>query len=515
MVSLTLRGCRSWCERRSPTTGKRRGFGVRKFVILLAFAAGCPKAKDAPPAPQQPEVFADVPVTTTSAAALQAFREGQRFLDNVRMSDAAEKFKKAVELDPGFPQALAHHAMFVTGEERVKLMKKAVELASHLPKPERLLVQMIQARQQGDYHEVRGLQQELAQLVPRDWRVQLWAGKQAYHDLQWDKAIAILRRASELNPSAGEPHNFLAYSLAYLGRFDESLAALRKYAELLPGEPNPQDSVGEILMRAGRLDEAEEAFRKALRISPTFWPSWEATSIARFARGDWKGGREALRKAREIAKLPWEKLHLDQSLAMSYAAERKDAEWAAGLDAMERLAQELKVAEFTIVVPMMRAWSLVLVRAQPREALRSIAQAEKRLQASRLAKGERRGLSFSVALARTAALCALAWAVEAEKEIGRLEAIAARFADRPRMQSRLQMARGLLALARGDGNAAVRYFSTCLPDDSFCQYQLARAQERLRDAAGASATKQRLLRTIYREMDYIVVRAWLFGPGMR
>src|SRR5207248_2788175 len=64
-------------------------------------------------------------------------------------------------------------------------------------------------------------------------------------------------------------------------------------------------------------------------------------------------------------------------------------------------------------------------------------------------------------------------------------------------------ARGLVALAAGDGKAAVAALQSCVPADFNCHYDLVRAQEKAGDKAGAAAARDAFFRTRLRGIEYV------------
>jgi Flp pilus assembly protein TadD len=485
------------------------------LALSIVLVAACTRSEESRPRPPKP-AFKQVPVTSGSPAALAAFRDGQRLLDNLRMAEAAERFRKAVELDSNFAQAVAFLGAFTPGPEGRKLIDRAMSLAGNLPEPEQLMIRLTMADKCEDPHEARGLLRILADLAPEDWRVQLRLGHAAFRDKKWDEATAAFRRAADLNPGGGEPYNMLGYALAFQGKFDEAIAQLRKYAAMRPREPNPQDSIGEVLMLAGRLGEAEAQFRSALEISPRFWKALEGIAIIRAVRGDWPGAREALARAREVASLPQEKASIDRMLALALAAEGKRDRAMKILDDLERMAERNKLEYFWPAVAIWRAWGFVFF-GEPARALAEVEVFFRRLQ-----KVQHRGIrvaeqEFEGNVVRAIALARARKTAEARKTLQRAAEMASKLPAAERRRSVLSYAKGEVALAEGDGNAAVRHFSRCWDEHTPCRVELALAQKRLGALAAARVTRAKILRTIHREMGYVFDRqrlltAWAETP---
>src|SRR5207247_11092620 len=205
--------------------------------------------------------------------AVKAFEKGRELSEDIRLTEATEQFKKAIDLDPKFALAHAYLGSVTPGAEGHKEVELAASLAKDLPDAERLRIEVILAQDRGKEDDVRTLWQKLTMMAPGDWRGHFGLGAALVGERKWDAGLASLKKAAELNPKAGSVHNTMGYAYLNQGKPDKAVEAFRKYAALKPEEPNPQDSLAEALMAAGKLAEAEEAFRKATEISPSFWIS--------------------------------------------------------------------------------------------------------------------------------------------------------------------------------------------------------------------------------------------------
>ena len=79
----------------------------------------------------------------------------------------------------------------------------------------------------------------------------------------------MYRRAMELNPNYAMAYNWYGELLReYLGRFEEALALHRKAAELDPLSASIIVGVGSDLRSLGRFDEALAWYQRALEVDP-------------------------------------------------------------------------------------------------------------------------------------------------------------------------------------------------------------------------------------------------------
>jgi TolB-like protein/Flp pilus assembly protein TadD len=89
-------------------------------------------------------------------------------------------------------------------------------------------------------------------------------------NLQFSASLPEFQRAIELNPNYATAHHWYGEQLQNDGRFEEALAELRRAQELDPLSLVINSVLGSILAVAGRDDEAIEQLRKTIEIDPTF-----------------------------------------------------------------------------------------------------------------------------------------------------------------------------------------------------------------------------------------------------
>ena len=102
----------------------------------------------------------------------------------------------------------------------------------------------------------------------------------------------------------------------------------------------------------------------------------------------------------------------------------------------------------------------------------------------------------------------------AEARLGRVEAAEARipFLEQemekaPQMVNAVQIARGVVAMAKGENESAVGAFSKCEPRAALCAWQLAEARDLAGDAEGADAAWAHLRELRLRDGFYLVLWA--------
>lgn len=480
--------------------GKKSPSATRGSATTMSFLRTAPA-----PAVLVTPLPGEVSVRSNSLLAIEFFMEGRAAVENARAGEGDVQFRKAIDLDPEFALAHAYLGQSTPGSSGLRELERAAALSKELPPAERLLIEAMLAQRQGAEEAARGLWRQLAEIAPRDWRIQQAWGERLAGDRRWAGAAVALQQAIALNSAAGPAYNTLGYVFLNTGKLEPAIEAFRKYVEAMPREPNARDSLGEALMSAGRLDEAEAAFREAAAISPQFWMAYAGVAQTKFLRGDWGGGRAALAEARKAAPRLSDKLDVDTMLAWSQAASG-DVEGAlATFRAVEAAAGEnLDVTRAT--APLQRA--IVLNESGRREeAAPLIAEALESARSGKLPGRVSNQLRRSALTLRVDIEAQLGQAAEAAKTAALLEEEARKAPGDGDLRSRADIGRGSAAWARGDFAAAAQAFAQCTELDYACRRRLAEAQQRAGDATGAEATYRKLMTAPRRDAMYLLIRS--------
>jgi len=175
----------------------------------------------------------------------------------VQMQKATEYLEQAVSLDPGY--AAAHAAL-------------AIAYAHH---------GMHSIRDSHDARRrARASADRAMSLDPALPEAHTAAGIVHFNfEWDWEAADREYRRAVELGPGRDLP--LLEYSefLTGVGRIEEALAMARKAREVDPVSPSPPHAIGYALLLMGDLDGAIREFREAIAQHPNW--TWGNIKIAR------------------------------------------------------------------------------------------------------------------------------------------------------------------------------------------------------------------------------------------
>ena len=87
---------------------------------------------------------------------------------------------------------------------------------------------------------------------------------------EFDRGIAELRRATEVDPGYAKAHHWLGLVLMHVGRLDEGIAQIERAAELEPLSLIIHDDLARFAFFAGRPDQAIVEFDKTIELDPRF-----------------------------------------------------------------------------------------------------------------------------------------------------------------------------------------------------------------------------------------------------
>jgi TolB-like protein/DNA-binding winged helix-turn-helix (wHTH) protein/Flp pilus assembly protein TadD len=221
---------------------------------------------------------------TENLAAYQAYLLGRQRLAKFTtgsIEEAIEYFQQAIELDPklalayvGLTQSYLAQAAYSglppdeMNARAQAVANKALELDDRLAETHVALGQV--KWKTNDFEGAEAAFQRALALNSNSVMAYL-----AYSDLlgfelaRYEEALALARKAVELDPLSVEAVERLAEDLNFLGRFDEALAWYERFLEIDPGYAWSYTQIGlhhsEI---SGRLDEAAVWWAKALALDP-------------------------------------------------------------------------------------------------------------------------------------------------------------------------------------------------------------------------------------------------------
>ena len=247
-------------------------------IMLAASLAGSlvaqTKAKAAKPVAKTAEKTPNVEITASSDAARKAYDEATVLAENLRTTEALEKYRSAVRQDPNLALAWAQIARVTKDpKEEAGARLKAKSLLAKVSPPEALLVKWVVARNENNSVAAIAAMNDLHALYPTDPHLGFLFGQWLQNQQGNERAAQILEDSIKANPNYAPLYNELGYAYSALGQHDKGISTMKRYVELLPNEPNPHDSYAELNRLAGHYDEALKHYSEALRIMPSFTSS--------------------------------------------------------------------------------------------------------------------------------------------------------------------------------------------------------------------------------------------------
>ena len=239
-------------------------------------------------------------VTTTSAAAYEAYRDGVANERRFYMKDAQVAYAKALELDPNFAMAMLRLAAQSNKEQALSLIDRAARLRGRLNERERLYVDMAQAQMSGNLEARNKAAQTIRERYPEDVDAAMVLAGNEMVKGNADRALQIYSELIAIDPNNAGVYNQIGYYYAWRGDYDKAMENLKKYQFMAPDQANPYDSLGEVQAFSGHYKEAIQNLNRALALKPDFFESYGHLGVAYEGMGDYpKAIENYLRRALE------------------------------------------------------------------------------------------------------------------------------------------------------------------------------------------------------------------------
>jgi superkiller protein 3 len=240
-------------------------------------------------------------VTTTSAAAYQAYLRGFENEQRYYKKEARVDYARAIELDPEFAEAILGLARQADRDQAISLVERAWTLRDRLTERERMHVDLMRALLNYQREEAMRLAKALHEKYPGDiMAVTVLAGDEGGPG-QTDQSIELWQQLLAINPNYAAAYNKIGYAYGYRGDYDKAVENFQKYQFMAPDQANPFDSMGEVQAYSGHYDEAIASLQKALAIKPDFYPAFEHLGIAYEGKGEYPKSIECFEKAADLA----------------------------------------------------------------------------------------------------------------------------------------------------------------------------------------------------------------------
>jgi tetratricopeptide (TPR) repeat protein len=240
-------------------------------------------------------------VVTSNLEAYRHYFHARQLADRIRLPEAAQEYRRATELDPGF--ALAHYElarMGTMGEigeaARRGHEEAALRLQDRLPAKERAMLLASTAAAGGRHAEAEDLYRSVAADYPEEEDVHLALGALLLDQERAAEAVPPLERALALAPKNVLAAAYLTRALGFLGRTGDLQELARRVQAEAPGAAAALLGA-EASLWAGDLPEAVRRGRSAMAQGEGQAASTVAAAALRM--GDFQAAAEAVKEMPE------------------------------------------------------------------------------------------------------------------------------------------------------------------------------------------------------------------------
>lgn len=206
---------------------------------------------------------------------LSALRQGGA---SSQIGQAEEKFRRALEVDPGFARAQAGLCQVAllqyerTGatehvHQAEAACRAALDADPTLKETEMALGRLYLAS--GRHEQAEAVYRALLRRSPRDADVRIGLGRALARAKRMTEAEQSFREAIVVEPGYWQSYNALGGFLFSAGRSAEAADAYARVTELAPGNPTGYNNLGAAQLAAGQLDEAAQTFERSNRVEPS------------------------------------------------------------------------------------------------------------------------------------------------------------------------------------------------------------------------------------------------------
>ena len=267
------------------------------------------------------------PAQEDQATDASQFRKlGNQYLDEGRLDDAEDAYRRAIAIDAHDANAHANLGMVLAEKKRDEdaavELKTALALDSSLATPHYLLGQMAQAK--GSW-TAAAQHVELAVARGLDFRIACRALCNALTQCgRIGEAKSLLETHIAASPDVADYHFCLGNLYASESASDSALAAYRNAIALDPGFVDAHLCIGVIQNEQRELDGAIERFQKVLELDPTHAAALKNLGVVHTGQSNLQQAVDC--QARYLAHYP-------------HASDAGEARWALAVNRMRLLAQ--------------------------------------------------------------------------------------------------------------------------------------------------------------------------------
>lgn len=448
-----------------------------------------------------------VPVTTSSAEALDSYLKGRDLSEKLRGQEARAHFDRAIELDADFAMAyLSGSVTQATGREFFEYLETAVAKIDHASDGEKNWILGFQAGVNGETTKQREHYEALVAAYPDDERAHNLLGNHWFGRQAWARAIESYERAASISPDYTSTYNQMGYARRFLEDFDGAEEAFKKYIELIPDDPNPYDSYAELLMKTGKFEASIKNYKRAVESDAHFVASHIGIATNLNYLGRHEDARRQLAKMEEGARDDGERRGALFATAVSFLDEGNSAGAIATIRKEQVIAERNNDAGLR-AGDLINIGNITLEMGKPEGALPLFAESLASVRASdrseKVKANALRAFHFNAArveIARQSFDSATNHIAAFEREVSGLE--------NPFRNRQLAELRGSLNLAKGEFAAAIADFEGSNQQNPYNLYRIALAHKGKADLARAKMWLEKTVTfNALNNLNYALIRA--------
>ncbi|MEE9133072.1 MAG: tetratricopeptide repeat protein, partial [Gemmatimonadota bacterium] len=278
------------------------------FLPALALIAGCQaeQQEEAPGEMVAASAVVEIPVTSTSDAAMADFTAGQHAMDMARPQDANELFEAAVEKDPTFGFAYLRAANTAASLEEFKTnLDLAAANMEGMSDGERVLVEINMTFLDSDVNKRLQLAKQLVEAYPASPRALLMLANVQGTLQEHGAARTSIKKALELDPTFVPGHRSLGLSYLFNDPkdFNQAETHMQHVVELAPEEASAYINLGDVFRAEQELLEARDSYKTAAEIDATSAIAFSKSGHANSFLGNYDEARVDYDRAIELAEV--------------------------------------------------------------------------------------------------------------------------------------------------------------------------------------------------------------------
>ena len=190
--------------------------------------------------------------------------------DNRQMDEAIAQYRKALDIDPNYPEAHNNLAVALAevgkSSEAIIQLEEAVRLRPDYLKGHINLGNLLFGA--GRLDEAIVQFQEVLKINPYDVTVHNNLGIALAQKGRRDDAITQFQIVLNLDPANADAHFNLGVALAGKGQFNDAIAQYQAALKINPNLVTARNNLGNLLFQTGRRDDAIVEFQGALQMTP-------------------------------------------------------------------------------------------------------------------------------------------------------------------------------------------------------------------------------------------------------